>query len=89
MQIKFSAEPAGDAVAYLAYEGDKGVEFAADLDKPAEAASALKFFAWAYKNGDKMAEDLEYVPMPAVVKAQVEKAWGEIKDTAGKPVAFK
>jgi phosphate transport system substrate-binding protein len=58
-------------------------------DKPAEAASALKFFAWAYKNGDKMAEDLEYVPMPAVVKAQVEKAWGEIKDTAGKPVAFK
>ena len=58
-------------------------------DKPAEAASALKFFAWAYKNGDKMAEDLEYVPMPAVVKAQVEKAWAEVKDTAGKPVAFK
>ena len=58
-------------------------------DKPAEAASALKFFAWAYKNGDKMAEELEYVPMPAVVKAQVEKAWAEVKDTAGKPVAFK
>jgi phosphate transport system substrate-binding protein len=33
-------------------------------DKPAEAASALKFFDWAYKNGDKMAEDLDYVPMP-------------------------
>jgi phosphate transport system substrate-binding protein len=58
-------------------------------DKPAEAASTLKFFNWAYKNGDKMAEDLEYVPMPAVVKAQVEKAWGDIKDTSGKPVAFK
>jgi phosphate transport system substrate-binding protein len=58
-------------------------------DKPAEAASALKFFAWAYKNGDKVAEDLEYVPMPAVVKTQVEKAWGDIKDGAGKAVAFK
>jgi len=42
-------------------------------DKPAEAASTLKFFAWAYKNGDKTAEDLDYVPMPAAVKAQVEK----------------
>ena len=36
MQIKFSAEPTGDAIAYLAYEGDKGVEFAADLEKAAE-----------------------------------------------------
>ena len=58
-------------------------------DKPGEATAALKFFAWAYKNGDKTAEDLDYVPMPAVVKTQVEKAWGEIKDTSGKPVAFK
>ena len=58
-------------------------------DKPAEAAAALKFFDWAYKNGDKTAEDLDYVPMPAVVKTQVEKAWGEIKDASGKPIAYK
>lgn len=58
-------------------------------DKPAEATTALKFFDWAYKNGDKMADDLDYVPMPAVVKTQVEKAWGEIKDTSGKAVAYK
>jgi phosphate transport system substrate-binding protein len=58
-------------------------------DKPAEAAAALKFFDWAYKNGDKTAEDLDYVPMPAVVKTQVQKAWGDIKDAAGKPVAFR
>jgi phosphate transport system substrate-binding protein len=58
-------------------------------DKPAEAATALKFFDWAYKNGDKTADDLDYVPMPAVVKAQIEKAWGEIKDASGKPVAFR
>jgi phosphate transport system substrate-binding protein len=55
-------------------------------DKPADAASTLKFFEWAYKNGDKTADDLDYVPMPAGVKAQIVKAWGDIKDAAGKPV---
>jgi phosphate transport system substrate-binding protein len=58
-------------------------------DKPAEGAAALKFFEWAYKNGDKTADDLDYVPMPNVVKAQIEKAWGEIKDASGKPIAYK
>jgi phosphate transport system substrate-binding protein len=58
-------------------------------DKPAEASSALKFFDWAYKNGDKTAEDLDYVPMPAVVKTQIQKAWGDIKDASGKAIAFK
>ncbi len=59
-------------------------------DKPAEAAAALKFFDWAYKNGDKTADELDYVPMPPSVKQQIEKLWAtEIKDTAGKPVAFR
>jgi phosphate transport system substrate-binding protein len=58
-------------------------------DKPAQAASTLKFFQWAYQQGDKTASDLDYVPMPAVVKAQIEKAWGEIKDASGKVVAVK
>jgi phosphate transport system substrate-binding protein len=59
-------------------------------DKPAEAAATLKFFDWAYKNGDKTADDLDYVPMPAAVKAQVEKLWtAEVKDGSGKNVAFK
>ncbi len=58
-------------------------------DKPANAAEVLKFFGWAYKNGDKIAADLDYVPMPKPVIAAIEKSWGEIKDTAGKPVAFK
>ncbi len=56
-------------------------------DKPAQAAATLKFFQWAYQNGDKTAGDLDYVPMPSVVKSQVEKAWGEIKDASGKAVA--
>jgi phosphate transport system substrate-binding protein len=58
-------------------------------DKPAQAAAALKFFEWAYKNGDKTADDLDYVPMPAGVKSVVEKAWGDIKDASGKTVAYK
>lgn len=58
-------------------------------DKPAQAAATLKFFDWAYKNGDKMAEDLDYVPMPASVKAQIQKLWAaEIKDGSGKVVAI-
>lgn len=58
-------------------------------DKPAQATASLKFFDWAYKNGDKTADDLDYVPMPANVKAIIEKAWGDIKDASGKSVAFK
>jgi phosphate transport system substrate-binding protein len=58
-------------------------------DKPAQATAALKFFDWAYKNGDKTADDLDYVPMPDAVKSAVEKAWGEIKDGSGKAVAYK
>ncbi|TAG26228.1 MAG: phosphate ABC transporter substrate-binding protein PstS [Burkholderiales bacterium] len=58
-------------------------------DKPAEATAALKFFDWAYINGDKTADDLDYVPMPDSVKATIRKVWGEIKDASGKPVAFK
>ena len=58
-------------------------------DKPANATETLKFFAWAYKNGDKVADDLDYVPMPKSVLGSIEKAWGDIKDASGKPVAFK
>lgn len=59
-------------------------------DKPASATHALKFFDWAYTQGDKAAQDLEFVPLPASVKDLVRKQWADhIKDAAGKPVAFK
>ncbi len=58
-------------------------------DKPANAAQTLKFFQWVYQNGDKMAGDLEYVPMPPSVKAAIEKSWSQIKDASGKPIAYK
>jgi len=53
----------------------------------AATGEALKFFAWAYKDGGKSAEALDYVPMPANVVKDVEKTWAnEIKDASGKPV---
>ena len=58
-------------------------------DKPAQAAAVLKFFEWAYKNGDKIADELDYVPMPPTVKTQVEKSWTQIKDSSGKQIAAK
>ena len=57
-------------------------------DKPEQAATTLKFFDWAYKSGDATANGLDYVPMPDSVKQQVFKAWADIKDTAGKPIAW-
>jgi phosphate transport system substrate-binding protein len=54
---------------------------------PAAAAQALKFFAWSYAKGGKMAEDLDFVPMPASVVGSIETMWAkDIKDAAGKPL---
>jgi len=54
---------------------------------PAAATEALKFFAWAYAKGGKMAEELDYVPMPAKVVMAIENVWAkEIKDASGKPL---
>ena len=58
-------------------------------EKPANATETFKFFTWAYKSGGKIAADLDYVPMPDNVIGAIEKAWGQVTDTAGKPVALK
>ena len=57
-------------------------------DKPDNGSAALKFFDWGYKNGDKIADDLDYVPMPDKVKDVIRKSWSQIKDASGKSVAF-
>jgi phosphate transport system substrate-binding protein len=49
---------------------------------PVATAEALKFFAWAYKNGGKMAEELDYVPMPEKVVTDVETMWSADIKTA-------
>jgi phosphate transport system substrate-binding protein len=54
---------------------------------PAAAKEALKFFEWAYKNGDEMASALDYIPMPDNVVDLIAAKWkSDIKDDSGKPV---
>jgi phosphate transport system substrate-binding protein len=54
---------------------------------PAAAGAALKFFNWAYAKGGRMAQELDYVPMPANVVSAVQRLWAtQIKDASGKPL---
>jgi phosphate transport system substrate-binding protein len=56
-------------------------------EKPENAKEVLKFFDWAFANGGSMASDLDYVPMPDSVVAQIKSAWKQqIKDKSGKSV---
>lgn len=48
-------------------------------NKAHEAQEVLKFFNWAFDKGDKMAEDLDYVPIPDNVVALVRKEMAKIK----------
>jgi len=55
-----------------------GASFILVYAEPPDAAAtaeALRFFAWAYKNGGPMAAELSYVPLPATLTAQVEATW--------------
>jgi phosphate transport system substrate-binding protein len=48
-------------------------------DKKA-SQEAIKFFKWSFEKGDKMAEELDYIPMPDSVVKLIEKTWSaEIK----------
>ena len=55
-------------------------------DKPQNAAAVFAFFKWAYANGDTSAASLDYVPIPADVKATILQSWLRIQDASGKPV---
>ena len=56
-------------------------------DKPQNTKDVLKFFEWAFQNGDQMAVDLDYVPMPDPVVKLIQAEWkSKLKDAAGKPV---
>jgi len=59
-----------------------------EVKDPAASGAALKFFAWAYKDGDKAADALDYVAMPDNVKELVQKSWAEIKGPDGKPLGM-
>jgi phosphate transport system substrate-binding protein len=55
-------------------------------DDPAAVNEALKFFAWAYKEGASMAAELDYVPLPPSLIAQVKKTWTSEITSGGHPV---
>jgi phosphate transport system substrate-binding protein len=56
-------------------------------EKPDRAKEVLKFFDWAYADGDKLAMDLDYVPLPDSVVKLIQGSWkNEIKDPGGKAV---
>jgi len=58
-----------------------------DQADAAKGKEVLKFFDWAYKNGDAAATELDYVPMPDSVSKLVEAAWKtNLKDTSGKAI---
>jgi phosphate transport system substrate-binding protein len=55
--------------------------------KPENAKEVLKFFDWSYSNGDQMASDLDYIPMPDSVVGIIKANWkAQIKDGSGKSV---
>ena len=47
--------------------------------KPEDAAAAKKFFEWALTKGDKMAEELDYVPMPDAIAKEIIASFGPTK----------
>ncbi len=56
-------------------------------DDPDAVKTALKFFDWAYADGDKMAEALDCVPIPDSVVSLVKATWkNDIKDASGKAI---
>ena len=66
-----------------------GASFILVYKQPADAAAvgeALKFFAWAYQDGAAMASELDYVPLPAALIAQVKKTWASDITAAGKAI---
>jgi phosphate transport system substrate-binding protein len=54
---------------------------------PDKAKDVLKFFKWAYESGDKMATDLDYIPMPDAVVKMIKTSWTQaIMDSSAKPI---
>ena len=66
-----------------------GASFILVYKQPSDVAAvgeALKFFAWAYHDGGPMAAELDYVPLPASLIAQVKATWTSSIGSAGHPI---
>ncbi|PKE30049.1 phosphate ABC transporter substrate-binding protein PstS [Rahnella sp. AA] len=56
-----------------------------DQQDAAKGTEVLKFFDWAYKNGNKLTTDLDYAALPESVVQQIRAAWkSNVKDSSGK-----
>ncbi|EPR36298.1 phosphate ABC transporter, periplasmic phosphate-binding protein [Desulfovibrio sp. X2] len=56
-------------------------------ENPEQAREILKFFAWSFKNGGKMADSLDYVSIPKNVVETIETMWSkDIKSASGEAV---
>jgi len=56
-------------------------------EKPENSKQVLAFFDWSYKNGQKLADELDYMPMPDPVVKLVEETWKtQLTGSDGKPV---
>ena len=49
------------------------------------AIEMLRFFDWSYGAGARLADELQYVPMPKDVAQMIESAWAEVTDARGQP----
>jgi phosphate transport system substrate-binding protein len=80
--------------ALLAHQGGKqtwpitGATFALiykQQQRRLTAIEMLRFFDWSYRAGAKLADELQYVPMPKDVVQMIESAWAEVTDARGQP----
>ena len=55
-------------------------------EKPENGREVLRFFEWSFKNGQKMAAELDYVPMPEAVVKQIQASWKTVTDATGKAI---
>lgn len=55
-------------------------------DNPAAAKEVLKFFNYGFTEGDKMAESLDYVPLPDSAVKLIQQHWSNIKGKDGSAV---
>ena len=53
--------------------------------KRSVAIEMLKFFDWSFHAGTRLANELEYVPMPKDVVQLIRSTWDEVKDSRGRP----
>ena len=56
------------------------------VDKPEQTKAVMKFFDYGYSKGGKLAEDLQYIPMPDSVVNTIRKEWASVTSTSGQPV---